>query len=180
MRQTTVLAVRRDGETVFAADGQITYGDTVLKGTAHKLRRLRQEPPIVAGFAGSTADGLALFSRLEDALSQANGDLLRASVNLAKEWRTDRAMRRLDALLLTGDQNRILMLTGNGDVIEPDEQVAAIGSGSTFALAASRALLDKTELSAKEIVETAMRIAADLCIYTNHEFTLEELSASST
>ena len=174
VRSTTVLAVRRDGKTAVAADGQITLGDTVVKEGAKKLRRL-SEGKVVAGFAGSTADAQALFGRFEAKLQEYRGNLERAAVGLAKDWRTDRALRRLDALLVVADKDHILLLSGNGDLIEPDDGLLAIGSGGPFALAAARALVQHTALSAKSIAEEAMRIAAAICVYTNDRILLEEL-----
>jgi ATP-dependent HslUV protease subunit HslV len=174
VRSTTVLAVRRDGKTALAADGQITLGDTVVKEGAKKLRRL-SDGKVVAGFAGSTADAQALFGRFEAKLQEYRGNLERAAVELAKDWRTDRALRRLDALLVVADKDHILLLSGNGDLIEPDDGLLAIGSGGPFALAAARALLQHTPLSASAIANEAMRIAAAICVYTNDRILLEEL-----
>jgi ATP-dependent HslUV protease subunit HslV len=174
VRATTVLAVRRDGKTAIAADGQITVGDTVMKQGAKKLRRL-SDGKVVAGFAGSTADAQALFGRFESKLQEYRGNLERAAVELAKDWRTDRALRRLDALLVVADREHMLLLSGNGDLIEPDDGLLAIGSGGPFALAAARALVQHTALSATAIAEEAMRIAAAICIYTNDRILLEEL-----
>ena len=174
VRATTVLAVRRDGKTAIAADGQITIGDTVVKQGAKKLRRL-SDGKVVAGFAGSTADAQALFGRFEAKLQEYRGNLERAAVELAKEWRTDRALRRLDALLVVADKDHILLVSGNGDLIEPDDGLLAIGSGGPFALAAARALIQHTTLPATSIAEEAMRIAAAICVYTNDRILLEEL-----
>jgi len=157
-----------------AADGQVTLGSEVLKGSAKKLRRLYNDK-IVAGFAGSTADAFSLFARFETKLEQFNGNLSRSVVELAKDWRTDKALRHLEALLLVADAKNIFIVSGNGDVIEPDEPVAAIGSGGSFAISAATALLRHTKLSARAIVEQAMAIAAKICIYTNDNFTFEEL-----
>jgi len=173
---TTILAVRREGSLVLAADGQATLGNTVLKARARKLQKLRGGK-IVAGYAGSTADAFALLERFESKLEEHGGALRRSAVELAKDWRTDRFMRRLEALLIVADTRETLVLSGNGDVIEPDDGVAAIGSGGSFALAAARALVRNTELSARQIAEQSMRIAAEICIYTNHELTFEELTA---
>ncbi len=173
-RSTTVLAVRRDGKTAVAADGQVTLGDTVVKEKARKLRRLA-DGKVVAGFAGSTADAQALFGRFEAKLQEYRGNLERAAVELAKEWRTDRALRRLDALLVVADKDHILLVSGNGDLIEPDDGLLAIGSGGPFALAAARALMQHTALPATTIAEGAMRIAAGICVYTNDCILLEEL-----
>jgi ATP-dependent HslUV protease subunit HslV len=174
-RSTTILSVRRGNHVVIGGDGQVTLGNTVMKANAKKLRRMH-EGRIIAGFAGSAADGIALFERLEAKLRESGGQLTRAAVELAKEWRTDRALRRLEALLIVADHERTLLLTGTGDVIEPDGGVIAIGSGGPYALAAARALIDATELSAREIAERALRIAADICIYTNQQLSFEELS----
>ncbi len=174
VRSTTVLAVRRDGKIAMAADGQVTLGDTVVKHGAKKLRRLA-DGKIVAGFAGSTADAQALFGRFEAKLQEYRGNLERAAVELAKEWRTDRALRRLDALLIVADREHILLLSGNGDLIEPDDGVLAIGSGGPYALAAARALMQHTKLSATAVAEDAMRIAAAICVYTNDHILVEEL-----
>ena len=174
IRGTTVLALRRGGATVLVADGQVTQGSVVLKVGARKVRRLHDDK-ILAGFAGATADAIALFERLESRLQASGGNLLKSAVDLAKEWRTDRALRRLEAMLVVADREWILLLSGTGDVVEPDEPVLAIGSGGPFALAAARALLQHTELSATEICESAMDIAASICIYTNRERVLEIL-----
>lgn len=156
------------------SDGQVTMGQTVVKSTARKLRRLG-DGKIVAGFAGSAADGLTLFEKFEAKLKEASGNLMRAAVELAKDWRTDRVLRRLEALLLVADREHILMLSGTGDIIEPDTDVAAIGSGGNFALAAARALMAETKLSAREIAERSLGIAAEICVYTNTNFVFEEL-----
>ena len=174
IRSTTILCVRRDGKVVMAGDGQVTLGSEVLKATAKKLRRLYKDK-IVAGFAGSTADAFALFARFEAKLEQHNGNLSRSSVELAKEWRTDRMLRHLEALLLVADPNNTYILSGNGDVIEPDEAVAAIGSGGAYAKAAATALIENTKLGAREIAEKAMAIAGQICIYTNESVAYEEL-----
>jgi len=174
IRSTTVLAVRRGGSVVIGADGQVTMGNTIVKGSARKVRRL-QDNKIVAGFAGSAADGITLFEKLEAKLKDTNGNLLRGAVELAKDWRTDRVLRRLEALLLVADKERILLLSGTGDVIEPDGEAAAIGSGGPFALAAARALLSSTDLPARTIVERALTIAGEICIYTNTNQVIEEL-----
>ena len=174
IRSTTVLAVRRGGHVAIGSDGQVTMGNTVVKGTARKIRRL-YENRILAGFAGSAADGLTLFEKFEERLKAVNGNLLRGAVELAKDWRTDRMLRRLEALLLVADTERILLLSGTGDVIEPDGDVAAIGSGGPFALAAARAFLSATDLSAREIVSRALTIAGEICIYTNTNQVIEEL-----
>jgi ATP-dependent HslUV protease subunit HslV len=171
---TTVLVVRCGGKLVMGSDGQVTMGQTVVKSTARKLRRLA-DGKIVAGFAGSAADGLTLFEKLEAKLKDAGGNLMRAAVELAKDWRTDRILRRLEALLLVADREHILMLSGTGDIIEPDADAAAVGSGGNFALAAARALLAETQLSARDIVERILLIASDICVYTNANFSMEEL-----
>jgi len=173
-RGTTILGVRRNGRVVIGGDGQVSLGSTVLKGNARKVRRLYQNK-VIAGFAGGTADAFTLFERFEAKLEQHSGNLTRSAVELAKDWRTDRALRRLEALLIVADTQTLLTLSGNGDVIEPEHDLAAIGSGGSFAAAAARALLEHTELSARDIVVNAMNIAADICIYTNQQLTIEEL-----
>jgi len=175
IRSTTILCVRRDGKVVMAGDGQVTLGQEVLKASAKKLRRLYKEK-VLAGFAGSTADAFALFSRFEAKLDQHNGNLPRAVVELAKEWRTDRVLRHLEALLLVADTGNTYIVSGNGDVIEPDNNIAAIGSGGQYAIAAASALAQNTKLGAREIAEKAMAIAGKICIYTNDNVTFEELS----
>jgi ATP-dependent HslUV protease subunit HslV len=172
---TTVIAVRRGGRVALAGDGQVTLGNTVLKTQARKIHRLRGGRVLV-GFAGSTADALALSERFEAKLDSYGGVLRRAAVELAKDWRTDRAMRRLDALLVVADLGETLVLSGNGDVIEPDDGIAAVGSGGPYALAAARALLRVEGLSAREMAEEALRIAAGICLYTNDRVTVEELA----
>ena len=174
IRSTTILCVRREGKVVIAGDGQVTFGQEVLKASARKLRRLYKDK-IVAGFAGSTADAFALFSRFETKLEQHNGNLQRSVIELAKDWRTDRALRHLEALLIVADEKHTYIVSGNGDVIDPDENIAAIGSGASFAKAAALALLENTPFTAREIVEKAMKIAGDICIYTNHHIVFEEL-----
>jgi ATP-dependent HslUV protease subunit HslV len=174
IRSTTVICVRRDNKVVMAGDGQVTLGHEVIKSSAKKLRRLYNEK-ILAGFAGSTADAFALFSRFESKLEQFNGNLSRSVVELAKEWRTDRVLRHLEALLLVADKTTTYLVSGNGDVIEPDEGIAAIGSGGPFAMSAATALLRNTKLSARHIAEQAMDIAGKICIYTNDNVTYEEL-----
>lgn len=171
---TTVFAIRRDGHVVMAGDGQVTLGDTVIKHQAKKVRKMYHDK-ILTGFAGSTADAFTLFERLEGKLEQFNGNLKRAAVELAKDWRMDRALRRLEAMLIAADRNDCFILSGTGDVIEPDDGIAAVGSGAPFALAAARALLAHTQLPLRTIAEEAMNIAASICIYTNREFTFEEL-----
>jgi ATP-dependent HslUV protease, peptidase subunit HslV len=172
---TTVIAVKRGKSVVIAGDGQVTLGNTVMKRTARKVQRLHHGK-VIAGFAGSTADAFALAERFEAKLEERGGILRRAAVELAKDWRTDRALRRLEALLIVADSQDLLVISGNGDVIEPDGGVAAIGSGGSFALAAARALMDATELGAREIAERSLRIAADICLYTNDQISIEELS----
>src|SRR3954451_20176537 len=174
IRSTTVIVVRRDNKVVMAGDGQVTLGNEVLKSTARKLRRLYNDK-ILAGFAGSTADAFSLFARFEAKLEQFNGNLPRSVVELAKEWRTDRILRHLEAMLLVADPKNTYLVSGNGDVIEPDEGVVAIGSGGPFAMAAATALLRNTKFSARRIVEEAMKIAGEICIYTNANVTFEEL-----
>jgi ATP-dependent HslUV protease subunit HslV len=174
IRSTTVLCVRRDGKVVMAGDGQVTLGAEILKSGARKVRRLYNDK-ILAGFAGSTADAFALFARFESKLEQFNGNMPRAVVELAKEWRTDRVLRHLEALLLVADTKLTYIVSGNGDVIEPDDGIAAIGSGGPFALSAATALMRHTKLGAREIVDEAMRIAGKICIYTNENVTFEEL-----
>lgn len=174
IRSTTVICVRRDGKVVMAGDGQVTLGSEVLKGTARKVRRLYKDK-ILAGFAGSTADAFALFSRFESKLEAFNGNLSRSVVELAKDWRTDRALRHLEALLLVADTANTYLVSGNGDVIEPDEGISAIGSGGPFAMSAALALLRNTKMSARAIAEQSMGIAGHICIYTNENVTYEEL-----
>ena len=174
VRSTTVLCVRREGKVVMAGDGQVTLGEGVIKHTARKIRRLYQDK-VLAGFAGSTADAFALFARFESKLEQYHGNLGRAAVELAKDWRTDKTLRQLEALLLVADQNQTFLISGAGDVIEPDEGIAAIGSGGPYATSAARALADHTLLSARQIAEEAMKIAGKICIYTNDVLTIEEL-----
>jgi ATP-dependent HslUV protease subunit HslV len=174
IRSTTVLCVRRNGNVVLAGDGQVTMGETVVKHSAKKIRRLYQEK-VLAGFAGSTADAFSLFSRFEAKLEQYHGNLGRACVELAKDWRTDKALRHLEALLVVCDKSQTFLISGAGDVIEPDEGLAAIGSGGPYALAAARALMEHTQLPARQIAEQAMKIAGKTCIYTNDQVTIEEL-----
>jgi ATP-dependent HslUV protease subunit HslV len=171
---TTVLCVRRDGRVVMAGDGQVTMGDSVVKHSARKIRRLFNDK-VLAGFAGSTADALSLFSRFEARLQEHHGNLARSAVELAKDWRTDRSLRHLEALLIVSDIKQTLLLSGNGDVIEPDDGLCAIGSGGPYALTAARALAKHSKLSAKDIAQEAMRLASEICIYTNERFTVEEL-----
>jgi ATP-dependent HslUV protease, peptidase subunit HslV len=174
IRSTTVLVVRRGDQVVIGGDGQVTMGNTVVKSTARKIRRLH-DGKLVAGFAGSAADGITLFEKFEARLKEFGGNLTRSAVELAKDWRTDRALRRLEALLLVADREKTLLLSGTGDVIEPDGGAAAVGSGGAYALAAARALLDATTLSAREIAERSLAIAGEICIYTNAARTFEEL-----
>jgi ATP-dependent HslUV protease subunit HslV len=171
---TTILCVRRGNDVVIGGDGQVTLGNTIMKGNARKVRRLYKDQ-IIAGFAGGTADAFTLFERFEAKLEKHQGHLTRSAVELAKDWRTDRMLRRLEALLAVADKTTTLIITGQGDVIEPEGGLIAIGSGGPFAQSAARALLDSTELSAREIVERALNIAADICIYTNRNHTFEEL-----
>jgi ATP-dependent HslUV protease subunit HslV len=173
-RGTTILSVRRNGYVVIGGDGQVSMGSTVMKGNARKVRRLYHDR-VLAGFAGGTADAFTLFERFEGKLEKHSGHLVRAAVELAKDWRTDRMLRRLEALLCVADKEASLILTGNGDVIEPENDLMAIGSGGSYAQAAATALLQNTELSAREIVEKGLRIAGDICVYTNQHLTLEEL-----
>ena len=173
-RDTTILSVRRNGKVVIGGDGQVTLGNTVMKGNARKVRRLYKEQ-VIAGFAGGTADAFTLFERFEGKLEKYSGHLTRAAVELAKDWRTDRMLRRLEALLAVADSETSLIITGNGDVIEPEQNLIAIGSGGPFAQAAARALLENTELDARTIVEKGLGIAGDICIYTNGNLTIEEL-----
>ncbi|CAM4412427.1 MAG: ATP-dependent protease subunit HslV [Legionellaceae bacterium] len=173
-RGTTILSVRRNGKVVIGGDGQVTLGNTVMKGNARKVRRLYQDK-VIAGFAGGTADAFTLFERFERKLDMHQGNLTRAAVEMAKDWRTDRVLRRLEALLTVADHTNSLMITGNGDVIEPEHNLIAIGSGGPFAQSAARALLENTDLDALTIVKKALGIAADICIYTNHNLTIEEL-----
>src|SRR6188508_374513 len=171
---TTILAVRREERAVLAGDGQVTLGNTVVKQGARKIRRLYNDN-ILAGFAGSAADSFALFARFESKLEQYRGNLERSAVELAKDWRTDRALRRLEAMLIVVDKSSTFLLSGNGDLIEPDDGLVAIGSGGPFALAAAKALAHNTDLDARAIAEKAMRIAGDICIYTNTNIVVEEL-----
>ncbi len=174
MHGTTILAVRRNGRTSIAGDGQVTVGSTVMKHNAKKIRKMYNDR-ILAGFAGATADAFTLFEKFEAKLEQYHGNLTRAAVELAKDWRTDKVLRRLEALMIVADNERSFILSGNGDVIEPENGISAIGSGGPYALAAARALADHTSLDAKAIVTEAMKIAGDICIYTNKEITVEEL-----
>lgn len=173
-RGTTILSVRRNGKVVVGGDGQVSMGNTIMKGNARKVRRLHHDK-VIAGFAGGTADAFTLFERFEGKLEQHRGNLVRAAVELAKDWRTDRILRRLEALLAVADKETSLIITGNGDVIEPENDIIAIGSGGPFAQAAAQALLENTELDAREVVEKGLEIAGDICIYTNQNRTIEEL-----
>jgi ATP-dependent HslUV protease subunit HslV len=173
-RGTTILSVRRGNQVVVGGDGQVSQGNTVMKGNARKVRRLYGDQ-VLAGFAGGTADAFTLFERFEEQLENHSGKLTRAAVELAKLWRTERALRRLEALLVVADRETSLIITGNGDVIEPEDSLMAIGSGGTFAQSAARALLDNTDLDARSIVEKSLNIAASICVYTNHNLTIETL-----
>jgi len=177
LRSTTILAVRHGGRVVLGGDGQVTLGQTVFKQNANKVRRLYQDR-VLAGFAGAGADALALFEHFEQKLQKVNGNLRRAAVELAKEWRTDRMLRRLEALLIVADRDALLIVSGTGDVIEPEDGLVAIGSGGNFALAAARALVRHSTLDARGVVEEALRIAAGICVYTNAHLTIEELATS--
>jgi ATP-dependent HslUV protease subunit HslV len=176
-RGTTILSVRRHGQVVIGGDGQVSMGNTVLKGNARKVRRLHKDR-VIAGFAGGTADAFTLFERFEGKLEKHSGNLMRSAVELAKDWRTDKMLRRLEALLCVADHTASLIITGNGDVIEPEDSLMAIGSGGHFAQSAARALLDNTNLSAEEIVKKGLQIAADVCVYTNGNFTIETLNSN--
>ena len=176
IRSTTILSVRKDGRVVIAGDGQVSFGNTIMKGTARKVRRMA-DGTAIGGFAGSAADGIALFERLERKLREHGGNLRRAAVEMAKDWRTDRVLRRLEAMLLVADVKDTYLLSGTGDIIEPDYGIAAIGSGGPYALAAARALHAHSTLDARGIAEAAMKIAADICLYTNDNIVVEELPA---
>ena len=173
-RGTTILSVRRNGKVVIGGDGQVSMGNTVMKGNARKVRRLYKDQ-VLAGFAGGTADAFTLFERVEAKLEALNGQLVRAAVELAKDWRTDRALRRLEALLAVADKDASLIITGNGDVIQPEQDIIAIGSGGPFAQSAARALFENTEMEANDIVSKSLGIAGDICVYTNHNHVIEEL-----
>jgi ATP-dependent HslUV protease subunit HslV len=173
IRSTTIVAVRRDGKVAVGGDGQVSTGTTVLKHGARKVRRIGEK--VLLGFAGSAADGLTLYERLEQKLSEAHGHLPRAVVALAKDWRTDRILRRLDALMVVADRDHLFVLSGGGDIVEPDDGVAAIGSGGPYALAAARALLRHSTLGAEEVAREALRLAAEICVYTNDQVTVEVL-----
>lgn len=174
IRSTTVLAVKREGHVAMAGDGQVTLGETVMKGNAKKVRRL-YEGKVLAGFAGATADAFTLFEKFEGKLKEYSGDITRSAVELAKEWRMDKMLKNLQAVLLVADKSSILFISGNGDVIEPEEDVIAIGSGGNYAYAAALSLLQNTKLSAKEIAEKSLKIAGKICIYTNNNIVVEEL-----
>ena len=178
-RSTTVLCVRRNGKVVMAGDGQVSLGETVVKHSARKIRRLGKKADILAGFAGSTADSLTLLEKFEQMLEKYSNNLTRAAVELAKEWRTDRMLRRLEALLIVADGEKTLLLSGNGDVVEPDDGIIAIGSGGDFARAAARALIMHTDMEPAEIAKVSMAIAAEICVYTNDKFVMEELTAKA-
>ncbi|MEN3042621.1 MAG: ATP-dependent protease subunit HslV [Fervidobacterium sp.] len=171
---TTVLAVKKDGKVVMAADGQVTYGATVMKGNARKVRKIG-DGQVLAGFAGAVADAMTLLERFENKYREWNGNLLKAAIELAKDWRLDRALRRLEAMLIVANKEHLLILSGTGEVIQPDEDIAAIGSGGPYALAAARALLRNTDFDARKIVQEAMKIAGEICIYTNDNILIEEL-----
>jgi ATP-dependent HslUV protease subunit HslV len=173
-RGTTILSVRRGNHIVIGGDGQVSLGDTVMKGNARKVRRLYKDR-ILAGFAGGTADAFTLFERFEAKLEKHQGNLMRSAVELAKDWRTDRMLRRLEAMLCVADESASLIISGNGDVIEPEDQIMAIGSGGAYAKSAAKALLENTDIDARTIVEKSLTIAADICIYTNSALTIEEI-----
>ncbi|HET8706250.1 MAG TPA: ATP-dependent protease subunit HslV [Pseudomonadales bacterium] len=172
---TTIVCVRRNNSVVLGGDGQVSLGNTVMKGNARKVRRLYHDK-VLAGFAGGTADAFTLFERFESKLEKHQGHLVRSAVELAKDWRTDRMLRRLEALLAVADKDATLIITGNGDVVEPEHGLIAIGSGGNYALAAARAMMENTELNAREIVQKSLNIAADICVFTNHHQTIEELN----
>jgi len=174
MRGTTIICIRHKGKVAIAGDGQVTIGDTVLKKKASKIRTLYQDK-VLAGFSGATSDAFALFSRFESKLEEYRGNLPRAAIELAKDWRLDRSLRRLEALLVVADKDNSFLISGTGDVVEPDDGIIAIGSGGPYALAAARALLKHTRLTARELVAEAMKVSADICIYTNDKITVEEL-----
>lgn len=173
---TTIVSVRKAGQVVVGGDGQVSLGNTVMKGNARKVRRLYHDK-VVAGFAGSTADAFTLFEKFEGHLQQHSGHLTRAAVELAKEWRSDRALRRLEAMLIVADKDTSLIISGNGDVVEPEHGIIAIGSGGNYALAAARALFDNSDLSARDIADKALNIAADICVFTNHSLVLESIES---
>ena len=175
-RGTTILSVRRNGKVVVGGDGQVSMGNTIMKGNARKVRRLYNDK-VLAGFAGGTADAFTLFERFEGKLEKHQGNLVRAAVEMAKDWRTDKMLRRLEALLVVADSKASLILSGNGDVIEPEDSLMAIGSGGPYAQAAASALLKNTKMTAKKLVDASLNIAADICVYTNHNLTIEELDS---
>lgn len=172
---TTILSVRREDEVVMGGDGQVSLGNTVMKGNARKVRRLYNDK-VIAGFAGATADAFTLFEKFEAHLQKHSGHLTRSAVELAKEWRSDRALRKLEAILIVADETATLTITGNGDVLEPENGVISVGSGGNYALAAAKALFENTELSAEDIVNKGLTIAGDICVFTNHNFTIEKLA----
>jgi len=174
IHSTTVICLRHQGKVVMAGDGQVTMGQTVLKATAQKVRRL-YKGKVLAGFAGATSDAFALFSRFEAKLEEYHGNLSRAAIELAKDWRMDKSLRQLDALLIVADEHNTFLISGTGDVVEPDDGIITVGSGGPYALAAARALVKHTNLSAREIAQEALRIASEICVYTNQNFTIEEL-----
>lgn len=174
IRSTTIIAVKKSGKVAIAGDGQVTYNQTVLKAKANKIRTM-QEGKVLTGFAGSTADAFTLFEKFEEKLKEYSGNLVRAAVELAKEWRTDKILRRLEALLIVADKSHLLTISGNGDVIEPDDGITAIGSGGPYALAAARALIRNTKLGAKDVVTQALTIAAEICVFTNENISVEEV-----
>ncbi len=171
---TTILSVRREDEVVMGGDGQVSLGNTVMKGNARKVRTLHNGE-VIAGFAGATADAFTLFEKFEGHLQAHNGQLTRAAVEMAKEWRSDRALRKMEAILVVADKSDSLIITGNGDVLEQDDNILAVGSGGNYALASAKALLEETELPAREIVEKSLKIAGDICVFTNHNLTIESL-----
>ena len=171
---TTIVCVRKKGKVALGSDGQVSFGSTVMKHKANKVRTMRKGS-VITGFAGSTADAFTLFERFEGKLDEYKGNLTRASVELAKEWRTDKILRRLEAMMIVADKKNTYTISGNGDVLEPDDDIAAIGSGGPYALSAGRALIEYSDLSAKKIVQESLKIAADICIYTNNNFTIEEI-----
>lgn len=174
MHGTTIIGVKRDGKVAVGGDGQVTMGNTVIKATAQKIRRLHEDK-VIAGFAGATADAFTLFEKFEGKLKEYKGNLKRAAVELAKDWRSDKILRRLEAMIIVADADSLLIISGTGDVLEPDEGVVGIGSGGSYAVAAAKALLHESKLSAKEIVEISLKIAAEICIYTNDQISIEEL-----
>jgi ATP-dependent HslUV protease subunit HslV len=176
---TTILSVRREDEVVLGGDGQVSLGNTVMKGNARKVRRLYNDK-VIAGFAGATADAFTLFEKFEAHLQKHSGHLTRSAVELAKEWRSDRALRKLEAILIVADETATLTITGNGDVLEPENGIVSVGSGGNYALAAAKALFENTELSAEEIVKKGLTIAGDICVFTNHNFTIKSLKTKES